>query len=376
MKPVPIAGEELDLHRLNHELDKVKAAVFMGEYANFFGAIMCSQNFIWTKGVRTAAVDGINFYWNPDDFDHICTPTMRISTIMHELWHIARLDIPRLGNRDPRTWNYACDININNDLKDQGFEVPEPYFVTDPYYRGWVTEDIYDDLINKAFVLPDGDFGDMLDADEESKIRQVESVCQAAHSTALNAGKLPGSVEVILKQFLAPVVPWEAALWGFFTELQENDFSWQTRDRRYNDVYLPGEIEDDGRLGHLAYIKDTSGSCGDQLQIRFHSEIRFIKDNFKPKKMSFVQFDTIIQDVQVFKADDPFEEILVKGRGGTCLVCVREWLIQNRPTAAVIFTDLEVSPMEPLPFDIPIVWIVAGNPKATVPFGDIIHIKG
>jgi len=53
---------------------------------------------------------------------------------------------------------------------------------------------------------------------------------------------------------------------------------------------------------------------------------------------------------------------------------VREWIIKNKPTAAIIFSDMYVRPMEELPFDIPIIWCVLNNPNATVPFGEVVHI--
>jgi len=63
------------------------------------------------------------------------------------------------------------------------------------------------------------------------------------------------------------------------------------------------------------------------------------------------------------------------GRGGTCLIEVRQWIIDNEPTAAVIFTDMGVAPMRPLSVEVPILWVCTNNPGATVPFGKLIHIK-
>lgn len=375
MELQPVDGADLDLHRLNHELDKAKAAVFMGKAANFFGSLMCYQNFIWTDAIPTAAVDGVNFYWSPKWFDALPEDT-RKTVIMHELWHIARLDLLRVGARDPLVWNYACDISINNELEDAGYTFVGWPCWKDQKYRGWVTEDIYDDLIVKQVdwkaVLG---IGDMLEPTEEQKQQQIGIVTQTAHTVEMTGGELPGEVQKILKQFLAPIIPWEAMLWKFFQDMLDNDFSWAKRDRRYPNIYLPGEEEDDGRLEHLAYFFDVSGSVTDPQVIRFNSEVKFIKDNFQPKKLTLLQFDTIIQDTLEFKEEDPFEEILVKGRGGTDLTPVRDWIIEHKPTAAIIFSDLYCAPMEPLPVDIPIIWVAIGNRSASVPFGQIIHIK-
>ena len=48
---------------------------------------------------------------------------------------------------------------------------------------------------------------------------------------------------------------------------------------------------------------------------------------------------------------------------------------ETLPTAAIIFTDLECLPMPALKTKVPIIWTVADNPYAKVPFGQLIHIK-
>ena len=107
--------------------------------------------------------------------------------------------------------------------------------------------------------------------------------------------------------------------------------------RRYQDIYLPR-----CRTIVRAWItspafEDVSGSISDADSIRFNSEFKYVKDTFQPEKMTLLQFDTIIQKEDVFLKDDPFEEIQIIGRGGTSLVCVRDWIIENEPTAVVIF---------------------------------------
>jgi hypothetical protein len=92
--------------------------------------------------------------------------------------------------------------------------------------------------------------------------------------------------------------------------------------------------------------------------------------------MTFAQFDTMIQKVDVFMKDDPFEEVKIVGRGGTSLVCVRDYIIKENPTAVVIFSDLDCTPMEPLPqgLDIPIIWVALNNKDAKVPCGQLVHL--
>ncbi|MFP3608004.1 VWA-like domain-containing protein, partial [Paraburkholderia sp. SIMBA_053] len=77
--------------------------------------------------------------------------------------------------------------------------------------------------------------------------------------------------------------------------------------------------------------------------------------------LSIVQFDTRIQRTDTWGEDDPFEKIEIIGRGGTSLECVRRDMLEENPTAAIIFTDMQCRPMEPLNLDIPVIWIVTGT---------------
>jgi hypothetical protein len=91
--------------------------------------------------------------------------------------------------------------------------------------------------------------------------------------------------------------------------------------------------------------------------------------------MTLIQFDTQIQKVDVLKKGQPFNEIEILGRGGTHLECVRQWIIENKPTAAVIFSDMWVAPMQRLPVKIPLLYVAIDNKDAVITEGRIIHIK-
>ena len=368
---------------LTRDLDRIKAKVFLCPNAAFLGSVMCSMSLIWTEEVSTAGVDGLYLYWNPHWFYKLPEKT-RETVLLHEIWHIARMHGPRRGQRDPKVWNWACDLRINNDLEDAGYTFVGTSPWKDQRFSGWVEEDIYDFLIEHPEYSPSGDGSwdpndvpDMLEGDEAiSDI--VGAVVQASHQARISGepGSMPGDVEEIIKQFLAPVIPWEAHLYRWMSEQLDTSYSWQRPNRRYSDMYLPSTFNDDGRLEHLIYFLDVSGSITHAQSIRFNSEVKYVKDTFNPAKMSLVLFDTCIQKVYEFTDEDPFDEIEILGRGGTSLVCVHEYIEKHQPTAAIIFSDLCVAEMEPLTIPIPILWVAIGNPSATVPFGELIHIRG
>src|SRR5690606_7515981 len=131
---------------LNRMLDHVRKEVFLGNNAAFLGSILCSVECFWDEQKPdTVWTDGVKFGWGPKDFLD-CNFEERRSTLLHELWHIARLHMLRRGDRDPQIWNVACDYRINNDLRRDGFFIPDTW-VVDPSIDadGIMTEeDIYD----------------------------------------------------------------------------------------------------------------------------------------------------------------------------------------------------------------------------------------
>lgn len=380
------AFPDVDMQALNKALDRTKSSVFIGSTSAFLASVMCSLRFIWDRSIATAGTDGVSYWWNPDYFLKLPVKS-RPTEIKHELWHVAKLHMLRRGNRDPKIWNIACDINIDLDLfheRDQrgiqinsweGIESVLTWPDLDAHqYKDWVEEDIYDDLITKAYPAPTDYIPDMKECtDPNIKAKTINIVVKAMQQAKL-AGNMPGDIEQMLTEFLTPIVPWEQLLHRFMSELQDYSYTWRKRNRRHSTIYLPSRFEDDGALAHLAYFEDTSGSISDEDARRFNSEFKYVKETFSPKKMTLIQFDTKIQHEQEYLEDAPFEQVKIYGRGGTDLTPVRDWIIKHKPSAAVIFSDLCCSPMEDLDFQIPIIWVCISNKHATVPFGTITHI--
>lgn len=374
---------EYDFHELNRDLDRAKSKVFLGTSAAFFGPLMCSLNFTWAQGLETAANDGRTFWWDPKDFLR-WTVDGRASTIMHELWHVARLHKLRQGTRCPDVWNIACDILINRDLINVGYkEIAPPYWVLRPDLDHLETEeDIYDAL--KAQGGGGSAPGQQPGKCTHAQISVTPQVAQQminasvkaiqAAKMAGQAGSIPGNLEQVIEAFLAPKIPWEVHLKRWMTDLLEEDYTFRRPNRRFEHVYLPSRYEDDGRLEHLIYYLDVSGSVSDEQVLRFNSEVAYVKRTFQPRKLTLVQFDTIIQKVDEFGENDRFEKLVVVGRGGTSLEPVRKHILDNRPTAAIIFSDLFCTPMASGPL-CPILWVAIDNRQAQVNMGKLIHIK-
>lgn len=392
-----------NLYELNRALDQVKATVFINDNAAFYAPLMAGLEFMWTKGVGTAATDGATIYWNPDDFYEIDFE-MRKSTLIHELRHIADFHFVRQGDRENQEWNIAGDYRINYDLKADGYKIEAPYFIHDPKYATMAVEEIYEDVRKQCAPwgpggspppqgqpgsgapMPNGApggassngprsmAGDLLPASAATVQKAINNVLQAAEAAtaAGQPGAIPGSTKLKIDQFKKPIVAWETLLDRFFQELHNDDYTWRRPNRRHQDIYLPTR-ESNQRLSHLIYYLDVSGSVSDQDVLRFNSEVKHIKDKYNPEKLTLVQFDTQIQDEITFTDSQPFNEIVVVGRGGTCLKCVRDHMMEHEPEAAIVFSDLYVNQMERGP-KCPVIWITIGHKAAKVKFGQVIHI--
>lgn len=396
---------DLDQQRLNKDLDITKTKVFLGSNAAFLGPLMCGLAFSWITSIKTACTNGVFLYWNPHWFLSLPLDT-RVTVLLHELWHVALLHMLRRGDRHPRVWNWACDIFINDMLRRLGhtfegtypwmsdslniYRHPTDWISIGDYPENMPVEDIYDALIKlfpegppgPVWGFPDGDPTDIIEPEdkrdiEHAIINKVVSAVMAA-KLAGHPGDLPGDIEGVLDKFLKPKLPWNVLLHNFFNELYEEDYTLARPDRRYEDIYLPSLQEMEGGLDDIVWFQDVSGSVMDNEIIRFSSEFKFIKDKYNPKRVTIVLFDTIIQKVTVYERDDPFDVLIINGRDGTSFNCVHNYMIKNRPTAAIIFSDMDCTPMQPLPngMDIPTIWVgVNADSNTKVPFGKLIHIR-
>ena len=377
---------------LQKQFEQIVKEIFQGTNAAFMGSLLCSLDFKWDRGAKidTVCTDGKTLWWGVRDFLFVCkNKKQRVSTLLHELWHPARLHHLRRGNRCPKMWNVACDYRINNDLRYAGYEIPDAWVVDLALDANGLMaeEDIYDLLSSNKLPMPtspsgpgdgqDLEMGEEGNLDPNAKAQILASVVRSlqAAKQAGQAGNLPGSIQEILNTFLEPKIPWRNVLYAWMNDLlDQSAYTWRRPNRRYGHVYLPSSDFEEGRLSHMAFIEDVSGSIGTEDARRFNSEVKYIWETLQPKKLTLVQFDERIQQVTVFNEGDEFNQVELIGRGGTSLECVRAWLEENKPNAAVIFSDMECASMSPLSIDIPIIWGVIRHTIKHVPFGKIIYV--
>ena len=121
----------------------------------FFAELAYNLRIIYTRRVKTAAVDGTNMFINPDFFAPLTEPQIMF-IVCHEVMHCALLHFSRIKGRDPFRWNIAGDYEINLLLADDGIlpydEIKnELHGMIEKAYKGKNAEQLYDD---SEMVMP------------------------------------------------------------------------------------------------------------------------------------------------------------------------------------------------------------------------------
>ena len=364
----------IDTTEIDQLLNKTRGQLFYKKGSGFLGALLCNMKFEWNDRISTAATNGEYLFWNPKFFMKL-DPETRVTVLAHELWHVAYLHVVRGKSMVHNTYNIAADHVINLMLKEHGYYMDGFPYCMDSKYTGWSTEEVYDDLMANPPPPSSGGLGDDIEY-TKSDIATSDTIAKVIEASVVarmtgKAGDIPEEITLVLEKFLDPKLPWRTILADFFNEITEMEYSIRRPNRRYQDPILPGLIGMTG-LEHLMYGIDISGSVSDHDILVFNSEVKFIKEEFNPQLLTLLTFDIKIRDVYRFEPDDPFEQIVVTGRGGTSLHDLFERAKKEKPSCLVVFTDLDVSiPMNP---GVPVIWIVTQNPGVKVPYGKIIHL--
>ena len=355
--------------------------------ARFLTSLLYSLKLVWTDTIPTAGTNGILLMINPKFFYEL-SKEERLFVILHELWHVAKLHSIRRESRDCRLWNIACDYHINNLLLKENYSSFKITVMKDCFkdekFKDLSEEEIYEELLKEyPNGLPDNEYleghlsGDLEELDQEEKSKAIAKVMEATQTAKAMGCDVGSGITSLLSKFIKPSINWKKVLYKYMTALlDKSDYSWRKPNRRFSDMYLPSRVESDGRLTHLLYFLDVSGSIEESQIVRFNSEIRHIKESLNPDKLTLVQFDTRIQRVDVFTSTQKFTNIHVVAGGGTSYTEVRDYILKEKPTASVIFTDLCCTPMQEV--DSPVIWVTREKDLkyASMPlFGKTIVIK-
>jgi predicted metal-dependent peptidase len=370
--PKPIDPKDFD--RVQKEvLDKVIVArvglllrhPFFGNMATRLRVQSCDE---WCP---TAATDGRNLYYNTAFFNELSNKQIEF-VIAHEILHCVFDHIIRREDRDPGLYNIACDYIVNNVLvRDRiGDRVNQIPIFQDHKYDGWTSEEIYDELYNKAEKIDLSALGQLLDEhidwekgdgegkdgegkdgkgrpvyskEELKKIKDELKEAMLSAAQAAGAGNTPGEIARMIKELTEPKMNWRELLRQQIQSTIKHDFTFTRPSRKgwHTGAVLPGQNYDE--TIDIAVSLDMSGSIGDAQARDFLSEVKGIMDEYKDYQIKLWCFDTKVYNEQDFTADTG-EDLLsyeIMGGGGTDFMANWKYMKDHdiQPKKFIMFTD-------------------------------------
>lgn len=300
----------------------------------------------------------------------------------------------RVGARDPMLFNMAADLAINGEINEYAeMRLPKGCLL-DRKYKGWATEQIYNDLLkkmNQAVKQGGGKqgkgkggkggrgtgkvmgkirmgFADGKGGQEDHDIEIVEggspggcrgdhsqwrkgkqnkkiqkkwerAVRQAAEAHAKKQGNLPGELQRLVEEAM-PVVDWREVLVNYVVK-SHDDFSYRQPDRRFLDSeFIMPSMEEGEKIEEVVVAVDCSGSIDQDLLNKFAGEVKGLLKAFNHVKIYFCSWDMQVYDWS--EIDNYQVNIQYFGGGGTSTLCVFDEIEKRNidPACVIFFTDL------------------------------------
>jgi len=320
----------------------------------------------------TAAVDGRHLFYNTQFFNAMNNKEVEF-VLAHEILHMVYDHLGRRESRNPMLYNIAADYIVNNLLVDD--RIGKKPSIVDCYqdfkYRGWSSEEVYDELFEQAkkngqeavealgemldehLDWEDGD-GDENDNGEgkgrprysKAELDQIkdeikEAMIQAA--SAAGAGNVPLGVQRLIKEMTESKMNWRELLRQQIQSTIKSDytFSRPSRKGQMSGAILPSMNFQD--TIDLCICIDMSGSIGNDQAADFLGEIKGIMDEYQDYKIKLWCFDTKVYNEQDFSADggESLIDYEIVGGGGTDFMANWIYMKDNdiQPKKFIMFTD-------------------------------------
>lgn len=367
----------------------------------FIGGILIRQNLVPVIDCRcpTAMTDGQNIFVNPDFYFSLQVPERRF-LLAHEVWHTVFMHFLRRGKRNVERFNVACDMEINEMLRQEKFSIPSDVLLPPYEWRGLNAESIYEklpvypDLPQKSFdvhlekgrepsipsygtgeraLVMDPDFQVDFGNDTQERIREM--VIESAVQYEKQRGTLPENIKKIVEQFQSSKLNWREILAQYLTACFGGSRCWLPPNRRYiaGGLYLPRCR--DIRLQAVLAI-DTSSSVSDDLEL-FAAELLALLNSFGKYELTVICCDAEIQSVETYTQDFPFSSrnIQFQGGGGTSFIPVFQYVQNKLPGTQILiyFTDGYGDIPEKPYFQV--LWAITPTGRNFVPWGDEIKLQ-
>lgn len=366
----------------------------------FFGTLALYLQPEPDEKIGTAATDGRVLKYNEEWLEEVKQKygiEAVITIIAHEVLHCALGHVWRRGTREALLWNIASDYATNIILKESGFKLP-PEALVNETYTGKTAEDIYA-LLQKNKVLEDtlipldnhdlwgrlndGNNGDKNVAKGTSNIGPIkrdtagalenewENRLISVANALKSQGKLPATLERIVKEIAQPQIPYRYVLAEYMQRI-ENEYAWGPFDRRF--VHAGGYLPSTNSEGfdEIVVAIDTSGSISEDEIKQFIGEVMSIA-SIGANTLHIIFCDAKVQGWYTTSAQDEVRPFRIKGGGGTDFRPVFDEIKRKgiQPAVLVYLTDgYGDYPEQP---EYPVLWVMTRDHQKP-PFGRVVTL--
>lgn len=325
----------------------------------------------------TAATDGKRIYFGEAFLKELNTDEI-LFVLLHELLHILLNHLPRRLGRDPKKFNIACDIVVNDLLTYHGFDHGKLPAVTGRSYNlngeSLHAEEVYDLIPFQPKVNSFDDHSlweSLSEADLKKIIEEISHKSTGKSSLYrrlihLTKDQSP-TLESVVRQFLSQAIA---------------DYTFERIDHRFEDVLLPGFNDTHFQLENIWIVIDVSGSMSEKVISRIYAKLEHIVLGFPSVNLNVSFFSNILTvPINVQSMDDLKEAFnQLDTTGGTEFSVIFEkyndLFPHQLPLANIIITDgYGRSPNSSLNPGNPTWWVLTESSDFKPEFGEIVILE-
>ena len=382
------------MHDLPRKIARSKVRLMLDKLSKgwgFYASVLYQMPMIEKNSLPTMATDGKSIFYNADFTDALSEPELD-GVKVHEAYHRILKHHLRMGKRDAELWNIACDYAINPIIIQSGLVLPEGALI-DAKFKGMSAEKIYDILQkdqgddgNGGGVPQPQEWGNVEDQGggmSEDQIKSEEAtinaqVVMAVNSMKTEAGKLPANIKEIIDEMKRSQIDWKDVLNRFIGGDQPEGYSYRRPNRRQwylNEVVTP--ISNKVGCGDIVVGIDTSGSVSSVELSHFLGELNAIAESSGAESVTIITCDYDVQDVVRYEKGDQIEDIVCKGRGGTRVMPVFDYISENNINVDnfIYFTDMGICDYPQQDVGYPILWVSSDMRGEEAPIGETTYLK-
>lgn len=366
----------------------------------FYASLLLQMEREFSDRIPTAGVyvkNKIHLTINPEFFNSL-TVLERVAVLMHECGHVINNHFARYKNFDPKLFNIAADIAINQLIPG----IPQEFTVkgekcktaTIQNYSQFklvpneTTENYYATLFKNAKKITikvgghgEGQPQDGQTLDDHEIWKEGSGNKTLVHNVVKNAvnnaykqaiarqhGNIPAEVERLIQELNKSQLDWKSILRRFVANSSECYVvdTRKRRNRRFG-VYYPGS-KVESKL-NVVEINDTSGSMSEEQLSEIYNEL--VGMARQQVKITSIDCDAKVHDVRKF---DSRVKPKFKGGGGTCMSPALTEAMKHSPDCIIVFTDGYIP--DPIKVSVPVLWVITGeNKDFKVPYGKMVQMS-